>query len=127
MGLLGNASRMSDGKVDKLLRQVTKVNLLVSGEKILHSYGLIRDVLVFTNLRVIFVNKEALTGVKAEYHSYPYNAISHFSIQTRGMANVNGVLRLWMDGDSNPTREVLCANNDVLYEISNTLAVHTLE
>ena len=77
-GMLGNASKIDAGKV-----QAEFAQLLAPNEKVEHAYQLIRDYFVFTDQRLVLVDKQGLTGSKVEYHSIPYKSITHFSVSMR--------------------------------------------
>jgi hypothetical protein len=77
--LLGNAGV---AKPEELTKEYS--NLLTEGEVIEVGFKLIRDVFVFTNKRLILINKQGLTGKKVEYLSVGYKNISRFSIETAG-------------------------------------------
>jgi len=77
--LIGNASEIDAAKIEADFAQV-----LSSGEKIEKAYQLLRDLFVFTNKRLILVDKQGLTGSKVEYHSLPYKSITHFSVEMPG-------------------------------------------
>ena len=53
--------------------------VLAPGEQVEKAYVVIRDAMLFTNRRLILVDKQGLTGSKVEYHSLPYRSITHFS------------------------------------------------
>lgn len=76
-GLMGNASTANKEEVTKEIGQ-----LLAQGEEIDVAFKLVRDLIVFTDKRLILVDKQGLTGKKVEYHSIPYKSISHFSVET---------------------------------------------
>jgi hypothetical protein len=78
-GLMGNASEIDQAKI-----QGDFARVLAVGEQIEKAYQLIRDLFVFTNKRLILVDKQGLTGNKVEYHSLPYKSITHFSVETAG-------------------------------------------
>jgi Bacterial PH domain len=78
-GLLGNASEVEASKLQTEFAQV-----LASGEQIERANQLIRDMFVFTDKRLIFVNRQGMTGKKVEYQSIPYRSITRFSIETAG-------------------------------------------
>ena len=65
-GLMGNASEVEAGKLQTELAQV-----LAPDERVEKAYQLIRDMFVFTDKRLIFVNRQGLTGSKVEYQSIP--------------------------------------------------------
>ncbi|TKI78688.1 PH domain-containing protein, partial [Bacillus wiedmannii] len=78
-GILGNASNASTESVERDLEKI-----MLDDEKVEHAYKLIRDLIVFTNRRLILVDKQGISGKKTEYHSIPYKSITQFSIETAG-------------------------------------------
>ena len=68
------------GGVDPARIQEEFARILAPGEKVEHAYQLIRDYFVFTDRRLILVDKQGLTGKKTEYHTIPYRSIEHFSV-----------------------------------------------
>ncbi|MDR1638971.1 MAG: PH domain-containing protein [Clostridiales bacterium] len=72
--------------------------VLIQGEKILESFRAIRDMVVFTNLRVISVNIQGFTGKKKDFTSLPYKKIQAFSVETTGMFDLDCELDLWFSG-----------------------------
>ena len=85
-GLLGNASEIDAHKLETEFAKV-----LAAGEQIEKAYQVIRDLFIFTSKRLILVDKQGLTGSKVEYHSLPYRAITHFSIETGGHFDLDSV------------------------------------
>jgi adenine deaminase len=65
-------------------------------------YVLIRDAMLFTHRRLILVDKQGMTGSKVEYHSLPYRAITHFSIETAGHFDLDADLKIWVSGRELP-------------------------
>lgn len=66
-GLMGHASEASIEKVQSEYSQIFSTS-----EKVEKAYQLIRDMFIFTNKRLILVDKQGITGKKIEYHSIPY-------------------------------------------------------
>ncbi|MDF9581089.1 PH domain-containing protein, partial [Bacillus paranthracis] len=52
-GILGNASNTSTESVERDLEKI-----MLDDEKVEHAYKLIRDLIVFTNRRLILVDKQ---------------------------------------------------------------------
>jgi hypothetical protein len=96
-GLLGNASEVEAAKMQDEFGQV-----LGAGEQVERAYVIIRDAMLFTNRRLIIVDKQGLTGNKVEYHSLPYRAITHFSIETAGHFDLDAELKIWVSGRAEP-------------------------
>lgn len=96
-GLFGNASEVSSEKLDELLDEV-----LVEGEEPQKAYQLIRDVFVFTNKRLILVDKQGATGKKIEFLSIPYSKITKFSKESAGYFDLEAELKIWVGSDPMP-------------------------
>ena len=120
-GLLGNAAEIDAGKLQTEFAQI-----LAPGEKIERAYQLIRDLFVFSDKRLILVDKQGITGSKIEYHSLPYRAITHFSIETAGHFDLEAELKIWVSGASEPIRKQF--NRSVnIYEVQSVLAAYVLK
>lgn len=96
-GLLGNAAEVEASEMQSEFGQV-----LGSGEQVEKAYVLIRDAMLFTNRRLILVDKQGVTGKKVEYHSLPYRAITHFSVETAGHFDLDADLKIWVSGRAEP-------------------------
>ncbi len=120
-GLLGNASEI-DGAT--LATEFSRV--LANGERIEKAYQLIRDLFIFTDKRLILVDKQGLTGSKIEYHSLPYRAITHFSIETGGHFDLDAELKVWVSGSSTPFQKKFNKRLSI-YEVQSVLASYVLK
>lgn len=58
--------------------------LLIEGEEIMQAFKTIRDQIIFTNLRIIAVDVQGVTGMRKSFSSMPYTTIQFFTIQTPG-------------------------------------------
>ncbi|MBO8164254.1 MAG: PH domain-containing protein [Brevibacillus sp.] len=63
VGFIGNASEVSAAEAQR-----EYANILANGEFVDMAYKLIRDMFLFTNMRLILVDKQGLTRKKVEYH-----------------------------------------------------------
>ena len=95
--LLGNASEINIDNVEKEFEPI-----LIEGENIEKAYKLIRDMFVFTNKRLILVEKQ-LVGTKVDYLSIPYSSIKKFSKESAGIMDLDADLKIWLTNDSSPT------------------------
>jgi hypothetical protein len=119
-GLLGNASEVD---ADKLQAEFAQV--LTPGERVEKAYALIRDMFVFTDKRLIFVNRQGVTGSKVEYLSIPYRSITRFSIETAGTFDLDAELKIWLTGTPNPVQ--LQFNKKLsIYTVQSVLAGYVL-
>lgn len=96
-GMMGNASEIGASEAEKEISE-----LLTATEKVEHAYKLIRDLVVFTNKRLILIDKQGMTGKKVGYHSIPYKSITHFSIETAGTFDLDAELKIWLSGSNIP-------------------------
>ena len=92
-GLMGNASEV-DG--DKLQQEL--VDILVAGESVDSAYKVLRDTFVFTNKRLILIDRQGLTGKKVEYLSVPYKSMVSFAVETAGTFDMDSELKIWISG-----------------------------
>lgn len=100
--LLGHASEKN---LDKIAEDFAP--LLAPGESVQRAFGLIRDLIVFTDRRLILTNKQGVTGSKVEYLSVPYRSIVMFSIETAGHFDMEAELRIWVSGQATPIERSL--------------------
>lgn len=98
--------------------------LLTEGERVLSAYREIRDMVVFTNKRVIAVNIQKLTGKKKDFTSLPYSKISVFSVETAGVMDLDSELDFWYSGLGHVRFEFTGKSNIV--EIGRTIATYAL-
>ena len=96
-GLMGHATEID---IDRI--QMEFEPILAEGEEIEVAFKLIRDMLIFTNTRLIMVDKEGLTGKKQEFLTIPYRSIVRFSKQSKGILDLDAELRLWIFGQEQP-------------------------
>ncbi len=96
-GLLGNASEIDVKELEEELS-----HLLIENEKAEKAFKLIRDLFIFTDKRLILIDKQGVTGKKIEYHSIPYSDISHFSTETAGHFDLDSELKIWIRGHEQP-------------------------
>ena len=72
--------------------------MLVDGENVMSTFQTIRDMVVFTNKRIIAINVQGLTGTKKDYTSLPYSKVQAFSVETAGVLDLDSELDLWFSG-----------------------------
>jgi len=96
-GLLGHASVID---VDEVEAEFNR--FLVEGEYIQQAFKVIRDILVFTNRRMILTDKQGLSGKKFELHSIPFKSITQFATETAGRFDADAELKIWVAGQPEP-------------------------
>jgi hypothetical protein len=73
-------------------------NLLLDQESVDLAYSHVRDKVWFTNLRLIVMDVQGLTGTKKEFRSFPYSKISSFSVETAGTFDGDSEFKIWISG-----------------------------
>ncbi|MCB5952655.1 PH domain-containing protein [Enterococcus sp. BWT-B8] len=120
-GLIGNASTHSNEKVEEKLKK-----FLVPGEQVELAFKLIRDLVVFTDKRLILVDKQGMTGKKSEYKSIPYRSISRFSVETSGHFDLDSELNIWISSGMEPVEVLQFGKDKNVLEVQRALAAAAL-
>ena len=114
--LMGNASEVN---LDELTQELRPV--MADDESLGLAYKVIRDMFVFTNKRLILIDKQGVTGKKVSYHSVPYKSITHFEVETAGTFDMDAELKIWISGQKEPLIKELKRGTDVV-GIQKTIA-----
>ena len=94
--LLGHASDLTPEQTREDLD-----GILLPEEPVEVAFKLIRDLFVFTDRRLILVDKQGVTSRKVDYLVVPYRAITSYSIETAGTLDMDfraEDLDLWPHG-----------------------------
>ncbi|MGL5048856.1 MAG: PH domain-containing protein, partial [Shewanella sp.] len=119
-GLLGNASEVDLQALAEELGPIMGIQ-----EELTLAYKVVRDLFVFTNKRLILIDKQGITGKKVSYHSIPYKSITHFEVETAGRFDLDAELKIWISGQSEPLVKELKRGTDVV-GIQKTIATFAL-
>ena len=92
-GLIGNAAETD---IDDVKKDYGK--LLGQNEQVIQAYKWVRDLLIFTDYRLILVDIQGATGKKVDYHSIPYKSIRHFAVESTGHFDSEAELKIWVAG-----------------------------
>jgi hypothetical protein len=117
-GLLGHAAEADVADVDKQLVQV-----LADDERVERAFQLVRDLIIFTNRRLIFVDRQGMTGKKTTYHSIPYRAITNFAVETAGHLDLEAELKVWISGQPSPIQKTFARGNTI-FDVQKALATY---
>ena len=101
-------------------------NLLAENESIEVGFKLFRDVFIFSNKRLILVDKQGITGSKVEYISIAYKSISRFSIETAGHFDLDAELKIWVSSEVTPSIRKKFNKQVNIYDLQRILAQHVL-
>jgi hypothetical protein len=107
--LLGNAAEIDIAKIRAELAPV-----LVPGEEIGRAFKIFRDMFVFTDHRLIMIDKQGLTGSKVSYHSVLYRSITQFSVETAGSFDADAELKIWVTGGGLPIAKEFKKGTDIV-------------
>ncbi|ADN76383.1 protein of unknown function DUF1696 [Ferrimonas balearica DSM 9799] len=108
-GLMGNATEVNAAELQDELAPI-----LASQEQVQLAYRVVRDMFVFTNKRLLLIDKQGVTGKKVEYHSIPFKSITHFLVETSGRFDLDAELKVWISGQSEPLTRELKKGTDVV-------------
>ena len=119
--LLGNAGAVNPNEFAKQYGI-----LLIDGERIELGFKLVRDTFIFTNKRLILIDKQGITGNKTEYKSIVYKAITRFSVETAGTFDLDAVLNIWISNETVPSIQKQFNKSVDVYQVQKILAQHVL-
>ena len=121
-GLLGNASQKDVEKVERQLEAI-----LIPDERVELAFSLVRDLIVFTEYRLILVDKQGMTGKKTSYKSLPYASISRFTVETSGHFDLDAELKIWISSALEPTETLQFKSDHSVVEFQQALAAAVLK
>lgn len=107
---------------DELLEEYGQ--LLAGNEEIEIGFKVIRDTFIFTNKRLILIDKQGLTGKKVEYQSVLYKSISRFSIETAGHLDLEAELKIYISSSETPILEKTFNKSVNIYDVQKILIEH---
>ena len=119
--ILGNASAVDQKDVEKEFAP-----MLIEGESIEKAYRIIKDMFVFTNKRLILVEKQ-LVGTKIDYVSIPYQNIIKFSKESAGIMDLDAELKIWVKDDVAPIKKQFGKSGNNINEVYKILSQHILK
>lgn len=124
MGLLSAfTGAASEVKLDSVHAEVGP--FLAPGEHLMRAFKLVRDLFIFTNARLILIDKQGITGKKQEWTFLPYKSIVRYSLETAGHFDMDAELRIWVSGSPEPIKREFHKDGAVK-DVCKLLAVATL-
>ena len=116
--LLGHASEADVQDIEETLKHA-----LADDEDVEKAFKLVRDLIIFTNRRMIMVDKQGMTGAKTDYHSVPYRAITHFAVESAGHFDLEAELKIWISGTPDPIQKTF-SRGQTIFEVQKALATY---
>ena len=121
MGIFtGNAGRKDAASV-----QAEYARLFAQEEQVHAAYGVARDVFIFTNMRLVLIDKQGLSGKKVSYESIPYKSIERFSVETAGTFDLDAELKIWVRGREQPIDKEFDKSANI-YEVQAILTAYAV-
>ncbi len=118
--LMGNSSEASSEKIAHEFQPI-----LIEGEVIVKSFKLIRDMFVFTNKRLILVDKQGITGSKTDFMTIPYHSINYFTKRSASLLDLDAEILIWIKGTSEPIQKEFRKGENI-NDVYKTLSTYVL-
>lgn len=116
MGIFtGNAGRKDPAAV-----QADYERIFAQDEKVYAAYGVVRDLFIFTNMRLILVDRQGMSGKKLSYESIPYKSVERYSVETAGSFDLDAELKIWVRGRNEPIAKEFDKSANI-YEVQSIL------
>lgn len=93
-----NGSLVKLKEVDNAEGLALVQDLLIDEEQVFSSFKGMRDMVIFTNRRIIAVNVQGISGKKKDFSSLPYSKVQAFSLETAGTFDLDSEMELWFSG-----------------------------
>lgn len=117
MGMFtGNA-----GRKDAAAVQEEYARIFAQDERVYAAYGVVRDLFIFTNMRLILIDRQGMSGKKVNYESIPYKSVERFSVETAGSFDLDAELKIWVRGRHEPISQEFDKSANI-YEVQSILA-----
>lgn len=63
-----------------------------------------KDVMLFTNWRLLLILRDHFSGKKVEYLTIPYHAIVRVSVEAVGLLDLDAAVKIWTSTHEDPLR-----------------------
>jgi len=111
-GILGTASSVGiDAEYERI------AHLLLEGEEVHSVLKTVRDSIVFTDFRLLFIDVTGITGKRVETLSVPYKSVTGHRYISAGTLDINAEVVLFLKGRPEVTLKLSSAT---------ALSIHTL-
>lgn len=120
--LIGNAGEVDIQKLKEIYGR-----LLTDNEEIQMGFKLIRDTFIFTDKRLILIDKQGLTGSKTEYKTITYKSITRFSVETAGIFELDAELKIWVSSEKDPSIVKQFTKSVNVYDVYKVLSTFVLQ
>ncbi|AID44276.1 superfamily I DNA and RNA helicase [Candidatus Arthromitus sp. SFB-mouse-Japan] len=107
--LMGNASNSDPNKLQEKVSDI-----LFEGEEVVFAFSYVRDFILFTNYRIMFTDKQGVSGKKESIESIPYRSVVRFSIETKGVFDLDSEFKIWISGVDSPIESKFSGDKNIL-------------
>ncbi len=107
MGLFNN----TDANEEKIEKQYQE--MLAEGEEVVVAYKLVRDLIILTNLRLITVDKQGVTGKKKLIVSYPLYKLCRYELENSPYFDIDSEVSIYFDGVNEPVKFKLSKGTNI--------------
>ena len=119
--------RWGPGDADEILAQHGEWIALAEGEPVEFAAKTRRDLLIFTDRRVVLTDTQGLLSRKTEYFSIPYCGVSRWSGESRGRDWMDGAdLKVWVSSQQEPLVNLELQRDESARTVAELLAKHAL-
>lgn len=105
--------------------------MLYSSEQVQFCVKTFRDTAVFTDKRILIVDKQGITGKKVEYFSVPYKNIVTYAVETAGSLDLDAEIKLVLSGgivlELNFFRDKENSMEELLFEVYDLITEYVLK
>jgi len=101
--------------------------LLTVEEEIEVGFKLNEDVFIFTNKRLLVVEKIKEGESNICYFSLPYSQVTYFSVESKKSFDAKGILKIWLGGQGTPVLEKEFNKSVDVYEVQKILVGHVMK
>ncbi len=119
--ILGNATPQD---IEKATEELAPI--LIEGETVQIAFKFVRDQVIFTDLRLITIDREGMSISRVRYRLIPYRKIASFSAETSGLFDLDAELELHLTGNSDAVR-ISLKGNIPIREVYRVLSHFVLE
>lgn len=115
----------SAGDLDVRQAAVEFQRVLLPDEAILAAFRTVRDSILLTELRLLYVNVQGITGAKIDHLSVPWRSVVRFAIETAGSFDLDADMKVWVSGSSAPIEAKISRKSDP-YRIQQIMSERVL-
>lgn len=125
---MGIFSKYTTADAEEVARQHASWLALADGEHIEYAARTARDLLIFTDRRVVITDTQGFFSSKTEYLSIPYGSISRWSAEGRGKGAIfdGADLKLWVSSQVEPIVNAELAKDESAQGVLELLAQHVM-